>query len=465
VQDFPRGRRRAGSHIPGWRGEALRTSLWFVPSLLVLAAGGLFGLTYALDRAVDANAFSLPSWVNTGGPDGARTILTAIAAAVITVVGVVFSITILALQLASTQFGPRMLRNFIRDRGTQLTLGTFVATFVFSVLALDSVSNKPSGAFVPHISVSVAIVLLLVDLGVLIYFIHHVAKSIQLTEVVYAIARDLDQAIRELHQEEGSVAHSSPPLEPLVNELIARLDREGVELPAPSSGYLQGIGYARIVEIAANCDAVVRFSRRPGHFIVRGRPLAMVWPAAAAPDIGRALADAHITGPHRTLPQDPQLAIDQLVEIALRALSPAVNDTFTALTCIDWLGDGLGKIATRPLPAGIYRDTAGRIRIIDVPLRYDRLLNHGFDKIRQAGRGMPAVAIRQLEALAAIAACTIAEVQRSAIARQADMILRSAGETITEPNDRHDVLQAHHRVIATLERLQQLPQEVRPVPS
>lgn len=459
MQDFSPGRRRAGAHIPGWRGEVLRTSLWFVPSLLVVAAGALFCVTYALDRAVDANAFSLPSWVNTGGTDAARTILTAIAAAVITVVGVVFSITILALQLASTQFGPRMLRNFIRDRGTQLTLGTFVATFVFSVLALGSVSNKPSGTFVPHISVSVAIVLLLVDLGVLIYFIHHVARSIQLTEVVYAIARDLDQAIRDLRTEEVSPPRTSEALEPVVNEINARLDREGVELPAPSSGYLQGIGHARIVEIAAHCDAVVRFSRRPGHFVVRGRPLATAWPSEVAPDVTRALADAHITGPHRTLQQDPQLAIDQLVEIAIRALSPAVNDTFTALTCIDWLGDGLGKIASRPLPHGVYRDASGRVRVLDVPLRFDRLLNHGFDKIRQAGRGMPAVAVRQLEGLSAVAACTIDETQRLAIARQAEMILRSADEAITEPNDRDDVRRAHRQVIDTLERVRQLHQE------
>ena len=359
--------------------------------------------------------------------------------------------------MCSSDLGPRMLRNFIRDRGTQLTLGTFVATFVFSVLALGSVSNKPSGTFVPHISVSVAIVLLLVDLGVLIYFIHHVARSIQLTEVVYAIARDLDQAVRDLGTEAASATDSSVSVEPVVNEISARLDREGVELPAPSSGYLQGIGHARIVEIAASCDAVVRFSRRPGHFVVRGRPLATVWPAEAATDVTHALADAHITGPHRTLQQDPQLAIDQLVEIAIRALSPAVNDTFTALTCIDWLGDGLGKMARRRLPHGIYRDTAGHVRVLDVPLRYERFLNHGFDKIRQAGRGMPAVAIRQLEALTAIATCTIDDGQRSAVARQAEMILRSAEEAIAERNDREDVLHAHRQVMGTLERLQQDP--------
>ena len=208
-----RSQRRTRIRLSGWRRDTLRTSLWFVPSILVVGAIVLFVVTYALDRAVDNNDFGLPSWVNTGGPDAARTILTAIAAAVITVVGVVFSITILALQLASTQFGPRMLRNFIRDFGTQLTLGTFVATFVFSVLALGSVSNEPGGPFVPHISVTVALVLLFVDLGVLIYFIHHVATSIQVTSVVRGIARDLSDAIDRL-REDGAEGSDTTTLTP-----------------------------------------------------------------------------------------------------------------------------------------------------------------------------------------------------------------------------------------------------------
>src|ERR1039457_3701635 len=150
---------------------------------MVVLIAALFGITYGLDRLAANHAFPLPAFVTSGSPDAARAILIAIAAAVITVAGLVFSITILVLQLASQQFGPRMLRNFIRDFGTQASLGAFVSTFVYSVLALGAVQSS-SPSFVPRLSVTVAVALTLVDLGVLIYFIHHVATSIQLPTVV-----------------------------------------------------------------------------------------------------------------------------------------------------------------------------------------------------------------------------------------------------------------------------------------
>ena len=178
-----------------WRREELRTTLWLVPTVQVVAAAGLFAVTYGLDSAAYHGHLTLPGWVNNATADAARQILTTIAAAVITVVGLVFSITIVALTLASTQFGPRMLRNFVRDRGTQVTLGTFVATFVYAILALGSISHGGRGDFVPHLSVTVALGLVLASLGVLIYFIHHIATSIQLPQVIATIAGDLSVAI------------------------------------------------------------------------------------------------------------------------------------------------------------------------------------------------------------------------------------------------------------------------------
>ena len=163
-----------GAH---WRAEALRTNLWVVPGIEVVAAIVLFALTTGLDHAAYRGEFGVPSWVISGTADAARQILTAIAAAVITVVGVVFSIILVTLTLASTQFGPRMLRNFIRDRGTQLTLGTFVATFVYAVLVLVSIGPGSHGSFVPHIGVTVTLALMVADMGVLIYFINHTATS------------------------------------------------------------------------------------------------------------------------------------------------------------------------------------------------------------------------------------------------------------------------------------------------
>ena len=177
--------------LPSWRWEALRTTFWLVPTVLVVVAALLFLVTFRIDLAAYHHRLTLPYWIRTGSADAGRQVLIAIAAAVITVIGVVFSITILALTLASQQFGPRMMRNFVRDRGNQLTLGVFVGTFVYSVLALGFMS----GDFVPHLSITVAEALLLVDLGVLIYFIHHIAKSIQLPEVIAGIARDLTRAI------------------------------------------------------------------------------------------------------------------------------------------------------------------------------------------------------------------------------------------------------------------------------
>jgi uncharacterized membrane protein len=437
----------SGFHLREWRRESLRTTLWLIPSLLVVAAAVLFSITYSLDRAADNGVFTLPSWVNTGSADAARTILTTIAAAVITVVGVVFSITILALTLASTQFGPRMLRNFISDRGTQLTLGTFVGTFVFCVLALGSVAEDPSGPFVPHLSVTVALALLLVDLGVLIYFIHHVAKSIQLTEVVHRIAGDLDRAIDDLHARSRSGADAGR--QPSTDELHA-LETDAAEVPAERSGYLQAFGYADLVQTATANEAVVRLEHRPGHFAVRGRPLAVVWPRSAAAAVALTLERSHVVGPHRTLQQDLQFAIDQLVEIALRALSPAVNDTFTALTCIDWLGDGLCKITSVGLPDGLHHDADGNVRVIEARLSYERVVNRAFDKVRQAGRGMPAINIRQLDSLAKIAEYTSTDDQRSVLARQAEMILRSAQEAVPEPEDQRDVRSAYDGVVGTL---------------
>src|SRR5207253_7858713 len=189
--------------------------------LLVAVAALAFLLTYALDQAVYSDSLTLPWWIRTGSGDAGRQILTAIAAAVITVVGVVFSITILALTLASQQFGPRMLRNFIRDRGTQFTLGAFVATFVYAVMALGSITNGRRGEFVPHVSITVALVLMVADMGVLIYFIHHIAESIQLPEVIAEIAADLSTTIDAEFPDPETPAGPEPPGGPAVEELVA----------------------------------------------------------------------------------------------------------------------------------------------------------------------------------------------------------------------------------------------------
>jgi len=441
----PGGRRPFG--ISAWRREALRTTFWLVPTILVVAAVVLFAVTLEIDQIVFHHHVALPHWIASGSADAGRQVVVAIAAAVITVLGVVFSITILALTLASQQFGPRMMRNFVRDIGNQMTLGVWVATFVYSVLVLVSIS----GDFVPHVSITVAEALLLVDLAVLIYFIHHIATSIQLPEVIAGIARDLDQAVDAEFPRSaragvpGSVEGQGPD----AGEVTALLDEGGVTVPALHSGYLQFVGYDDLVRIAGDADAVIRLAHRPGHFIVAGRPLATVWPPQAAAAVATALDRTHLTGPHRTIQQDPVFAIDQLVEIAIRALSPAVNDTFTALTCIDWLSAGLCQLSQRVLAEGVYRDRSGAIRLIEADPSYRRMVDRSFDKVRQAGRGMPAVLIRLLESVNHVMESTVSRDQRQVLLRQAEMIMRGAEEDVDEEQDLEDIRRRYRTIRST----------------
>jgi uncharacterized membrane protein len=425
-----------------WRRDVLRTNLWLVPAVQVLAAVALFAVTYALDRASYDGVFAIPGWAISGSPDAAREILTAIAAAVITVVGVVFSIVIVALTLTSTQFGPRMLRNFIRDRGTQLTLGTFVGTFVYAVLTLGSVGQGEHGAFVPHISITVTLALMLADLAVLIYFLHHIAIQIQLPQVIAGIAADLADAIETQAGSDGSTGPGAAA------QLIAAMDGPGGAVAAPRSGYLQFIHHSTLVRIAAEVDAVIQLRYRPGHFLVQGHQYAAVWPAGCADRVAAALAAAHVTGPYRTLAQDVSFGVDQLVEICIRALSPAVNDTFTALTCIDWIGDSLRKVTGRWQPVRVYHDEGGAVRVITTETTYARLVQRAFEKVRQAGRGMPAVLIRQLDALATIMERTTTADDRQVLLDQAAMIERSSAESVPEESDRADVQRQYQAVLA-----------------
>ena len=425
-----------------WRNDVLRTNLWLVPAIEVLAAVVLFAGTFALDRASYDGVFKIPGWAISGSPDAARQILTAIAAAIITVVGVVFSIVIVALTLTSTQFGPRMLRNFIRDRGTQVTLGTFVGTFVYAVLALGSIGQSANGSFVPHISITVTLVLMVADLAVLIYFLHHIAIQIQLPQVIAGIAGDLAEAI-ELQAGDPTVGADAR----YAALLIADMDGPGGEVAAPRSGYLQYIQHRTLVRIAAEKNAVIHLRYRPGHFLVQGHPYATVWPARVAEQVSRELARAHVTGPYRTLAQDVSFGLDQLVEICIRALSAAVNDTFTALTCIDWIGDSLCKVTGRWQPTRVYRDGPGAVRLIATQTTYERLVQRAFEKVRQAGRGMPAVMIRQLDALAKIMERAVTPDDRQVLLDQAAMIERLSERTVDEESDRGDVRRAYQRVL------------------
>ena len=422
--------------VSQWRREVLRTNFWMVPSLEVLASIALFWATLEVDRAVYHGILSLPRWVEAGSADTAREILLAIAAAIMTVIGINFSVTIVTLTLASTQFGPRMLRNFIRDPGTQLTLGTFVATAVYCVLVLVSIGPAEHGVFVPHLSVNVVFLLVLVDLAVLTYFLHHIAIQIQLPFVIASVAGDLTRHLGVRKPDIRMSTADDPDDTAEIAALVNTIKSSGAMIRTPKGGYLQAIRYDMLIRAASAADAVVHMPYRPGNFLVEDSELAAVWPPEAADRITRCLKRAQITGPVRNLAQDPAFGIDQLVEIAIRALSPAVNDTYTALTCVDWLSNTLCKLARAWTPAPAYYDRTGAIRVICEQVTYENMLQRSFDKIRQASSGMPALLMRLLEALKAIMEQTTDPHQARVLMDEAEMIQRANLESVYEKFDR-----------------------------
>jgi len=428
-----------------WRREALRTNLWLVPVLETIAVVVLFALTYTVDRSAYDGLITLPTWVLSGTADVARVLLATVAAAIITVVGIVFSITIVALTLASTQFGPRMLRNFVRDPGTQLSLGTFVASFCYAMIALVSVGGGPHGDFVPHLSITVTLLFTLLDVAVLIFFLNHIATMIQLPVVIANIATTLVSEVTAMENSDAFGVGAARG--PSHDELLALLVNEGAPIRTPRSGYLQVIRHDVLVKIATNANAVVQLPHRPGHFMVAGQVIAKVWPPEAASSVAEHLALGHVAGAYRTLPQDVSFGFDQLVEIALRALSPAVNDTFTGMTCVDWIADCLCRIAPIWHPHRIRRDAEGDIRVIAFQPSFDRLVERTFDTIRQAAIGMPAIMIRQLEAIAKVIEQVPDRRRRTALIRQAEAIQRSNLATVADRSDRDDVTQRYEAVL------------------
>ncbi|NJO51038.1 MAG: DUF2254 domain-containing protein [Leptolyngbyaceae cyanobacterium RM2_2_4] len=431
--------------------DSLNSSYWFLPALMTLAAFGLAFGTLTLDRAAgEAGPIEKFAWSYAGGPEGARTLLSTVAGSMITTAGTVFSITIVALTLASTQFGPRMLRNFMQDRGNQVVLGTFVTTFMYCLLILRTVRGEDSNIFVPQISVTVAIGLAIASIGVLIYFIHHASTSIQAWHVLEEVNRDLNHAMKHLFPE--TLGESKTVLKQRqVSEIPAEFDSKATPIPANQSGYLQAIDEEKLMAIAQSQDLLLRLKHRPGKFINPKSVVAEVYPGGQVnPKLARQINDALILGSERNEKQDIEFPINQLVEIALRAISPSINDPFTAIRCIDRLTVALCHLATVEFPSAYRYDDDHNLRIITNPVKFTGLIDSAFNQIRQYGRSDSAVTIRLIEAIAAIASHTDSPPSRKALLRQATMIERGSHDGLPEEQDRQEVREQYLSALRVL---------------
>jgi len=431
----------------------LHSSFWFVPTLMVVLAIGLSFLTIHIDQSVNTEIIGNLGWAYTLGPNGSRAILSAIAGSMVSVATTAFSITIVALQLASSQFGPRLLRNFMQDTGNQIVLGTFISTFVYSLLVLRTINGVAKNEFVPHLAVTCGIGLAIASIGVLIYFIHHSASSIQVDHVISKVGHELDDVIDRLFPKQIGRGASKHWNEPSINDIPVDFDRDARLIQATSSSYVQAIDTDRLMELATEGNLLLQIQKRPGDFVVKGSPLVMVYPAEAiSKKLPEQINNAFMLGSQRTDQQDIEFSINQLVEIASRALSPGINDPFTAVRCVDQLSAALCHLAQKEIPSAYRYDDGDKLRVIAEPVSFVDVIDAAFNQIRQYGKTSVAVTIRLLEAIAIIAPFTHTKADRAALLRHANMIERGSHEEISEELDQKDVKERYLAAVKAIEQ-------------
>ena len=412
-------------------------SFWFVPSLMTIAGVLLAVGMITLDHSAYADWLRRGPWLDRLQLENARLIVSTIAGSMITVTSLVFSLTLIALTLASQQLGPRLLSVFMRDRFTQAVLGLFVSTFLYSLLILAALSDVENAWSTPVFSILIALLLTVVSVGFLISFIHHLASSMQADTMVARIAAELARQVERLFPPADSAARAqyarSPPEQHVENEDFA-------EVRSYSSGYVHSVDLDALLEHAVSDDLTIVLRCRAGDFIYEGDTVAMAAPAGEVHEASReAICAAIVLGPTRTRAQDLEFAMGAIVEIALRALSPGVNDPYTAVTCIDRLGDTLSRVLRRRPRPDSREDAEGRLRIVTPTLTIDTVMDMAFNEIRQSAKENVAITLRLLDTLVRLGRIAGSPDACAAIERHAEMVERSARQFIHEPDDLDDV--------------------------
>lgn len=401
----------------------IRSSLWFVPVLMGTVA---VALAILLVRNGDGLPDSVTEFwlIYSGDADSARELLAALLSGMISMTSLVVSITMVVLTLAAGQIGPRLIRTFIQDRVTQAVLGLFLADILYLLVVFRTIGGLKSGG-VPHLAVTVGTALTTLCLFVLLYYIHRLARSIIYDNVVQVVARELHHSAERLLPDKPGVCPDPPP------------ETTSAWVALGSDGYIQEIDTDALVKALQGAGAIVRLHVRPGHYVMqRGEHVAIEPAEACTPEMVDAVRGTFIIGSERTPSQDLEFGIRQLVEMSTRALSPGINDVFTALAVIDSLSSSVGHIFERGLEPPVLCDGEGRIRVVRNVTDYEGIVGAAFDQIRQAGVANASVLIRLADAIARLAPYVRIEGQRRPLLEQLDMILSVADDTISMARDR-----------------------------
>lgn len=427
----------------------IRASYWFIPSLMALAAFVLSIILVSIDHRLGRDWIDGIPWLYANEPEGARAMLSTIAGSVISVAGVTFSITIAALSLASSQYGPRLIAGFMRDRGNQFVLGTYTSTFLYCLLILRTIRGSETASFVPHLAIIVGLALAILSVGVLIYFIHHVSQTIRVSYVIHQVSQTLHRRIDSLQSSAAQPAYAVDGGK--WRDLPDDFSDRAVTIRSQRAGYVQVINDDRLVTIATKHDLLIRVQSRPGDFVVHdGELLHVLGRAADDVHVFKQLTDSFLLGIRRTDSQDVISLVQQLVEVAARAISPGINDPFTAITCIDWLTAAFSRLAAQNVPSAYRYDDSGTLRLVFEPATFEEFMDAAYDPLREYGRGMVEVVVRLLQSIEAIGRRVTIPQNRDTLSRHAHAIYSDALHHLTHESDRSRVETQFRITMATV---------------
>lgn len=418
----------------------LRSSLWFLPALIVIGSGVVAVTFIEIDSRFNPELLTNFPRLFSAGAEGSRGMLSSISSSMITVAGVTFSITIVALSQASAQYSSRILRNFMRDRANQAVLGVFLGIFTYCLLVLRSIRGGDEGEFVPSLSVFGAIVLALVGIGFLIFFIHHVASSLQASRLISDAATETVGTIEHLFPEILTDTEVNVTDDTEIAAWIAR--QRQIVIPAPKTGFIQSHDADAFLRLACAHQVIFRMHLGVGEFAVFDSALVTVYSASPIDQkLVQQIQDTYSINSLRTIEQDAGFGIRQIVDIALKALSPGVNDTTTALTCINYLSAINARLAPRRLAHPLIF-SAGELRVIAKGPTFEWFLGESFDQIRANARGNAAVILGLLQALETIALATDNAPRRLLISKQMALLEDLTEQTIASAYDAARIRQA-----------------------
>lgn len=415
--------------IQAW--VAVRESYWFLPTVLSLAAVLLAVASTVVDRTWGPWPIE---WIPAIRPEGARSLLSTAAGSLITVAGVAISVTLVALASMSSQFGPRLLVLFLRDRGIQLALALFAASFLYCLVVLLFVRSAAERGepFVPQLALALAFVASVISVATFIFLVHHVAQMLQVGNVVARSGKDLLAGIAALERDR----HDGQPVPPDDIDRLGPPKDDAEIVRAPDHGYLQVLDVDRLLELAERLDRTIAVELRVGEFATEGVIIARLWPSGAlSRDDERAIREAFAWGSRRTHEQDVRFQVDQVVQIAARALSPGVNDPFTAMTCIDWLEAAIRRFSYLAPASWVRHTGTGRACVLRPVTTYAELLDAAVDQLIPYAAADPNAARHLAAALQRQQDQAQSPAQRDLLAVRSRRLVESATARLVDAGD------------------------------